>query len=60
MLRRELDDDYDSSEDEEPDTVGNIPHEWYDEYDHIGYDHEGKRIAKATGLCHRFFRFLSF
>jgi ribosome biogenesis protein ERB1 len=31
-------------------TIGNIPIEWYDDYPHIGYDIDGKRIMKpATG-----------
>lgn len=28
-------------------TIGNIPVQWYDEYEHIGYDLSGKKIAKA-------------
>ena len=27
-------------------TVGNIPLEWYDDYPHLGYDLDGKRVAK--------------
>ena len=27
-------------------TIGNIPTNWYDEYPHIGYDLDGKRIHK--------------
>ncbi|OLY84372.1 Ribosome biogenesis protein ERB1 [Smittium mucronatum] len=27
-------------------TIGNVPIEWYSEYDHIGYDIDGKKIAK--------------
>lgn len=27
-------------------TVGNIPMEWYQDFPHIGYDLEGKRIYK--------------
>ena len=27
-------------------TVGNIPLEWYDDYPHLGYDLDGKRLAK--------------
>lgn len=39
--------DYDSSDEEDiRNTVGNIPMKWYDEYDHIGYDWEGKKIFK--------------
>ena len=31
-------------------TVGNIPMEWYREFEHIGYDLDGKKIGKpATG-----------
>ncbi|XP_012525411.1 ribosome biogenesis protein BOP1 homolog [Monomorium pharaonis] len=38
----------DDSSDEEDirNTVGNIPMKWYDEYDHVGYDWEGKKIPK--------------
>lgn len=39
--------EYDSSDEEDiRNTVGNIPMKWYDEYDHIGYDWEGKKIVK--------------
>jgi hypothetical protein len=39
-----------SSDDEVPkNTVGNIPMNWYAEYDHIGYGVDGKKIAKKTG-----------
>lgn len=39
--------DCDSSDEEDiRNTVGNIPMKWYDEYDHIGYDWEGKKILK--------------
>lgn len=27
-------------------TVGNIPLEWYKEYDHLGYDVRGNKIIK--------------
>ena len=27
-------------------TVGNIPMQWYDEFDHIGYDLDGNKITK--------------
>lgn len=37
----------DSSDDEGPkNRIGNVPLNWYDEYDHIGYDVSGKRIAR--------------
>ncbi|KNC51639.1 ribosome biogenesis protein bop1 [Thecamonas trahens ATCC 50062] len=42
-----------SSDDESDDdmhsrnTLGKIPLEWYDEYDHLGYDLDGKPIAKT-------------
>lgn len=39
--------DYDSSDEEDiRNTIGNVPMKWYDEYDHIGYDWEGKKILK--------------
>lgn len=39
--------DGDSSDEEEiRNTIGNVPVEWYDEYDHIGYDHSGEKILK--------------
>lgn len=39
--------EYDSSDEEDiRNTVGNIPMKWYDEYDHIGYNWEGKKILK--------------
>lgn len=38
---------YDSSDEEDiRNTVGKIPMKWYDEYNHIGYDWEGKKILK--------------
>lgn len=27
-------------------TVGNIPMNWYDDYPHVGYDWDGKKIIK--------------
>lgn len=27
-------------------TIGNVPLEWYDDFDHIGYDLEGNKITK--------------
>ncbi|KAF9939978.1 Ribosome biogenesis protein erb1 [Mortierella alpina] len=42
--------DSDSSTEENENTVGNIPMEWYDDYPHIGYDVDGKKIMRpATG-----------
>lgn len=29
-------------------TVGNIPLHWYDDYPHIGYDQDGKKILKPA------------
>ncbi len=29
-------------------TIGNVPLKWYDEYDHIGYDLDGEKIAKPA------------
>lgn len=38
----------DSSEDERPgrNTVGNVPLEWYDAEEHIGYDKDGNKLVK--------------
>ncbi|XP_017755564.1 PREDICTED: ribosome biogenesis protein BOP1 homolog [Eufriesea mexicana] len=39
--------EYDTSDEEDiRNTVGNIPMKWYDEYDHIGYNWDGKKIIK--------------
>ncbi|GFR59221.1 ribosome biogenesis protein BOP1 [Elysia marginata] len=39
--------EYDSSDEEDVrNTIGNIPVNWYDEYDHIGYDVEGNKLIK--------------
>lgn len=39
--------DVDTSDEEDiRNTVGNIPMEWYDEYQHIGYDLQGKKIGR--------------
>ena len=27
-------------------TIGNIPIHWYDDYSHIGYDVEGRKLIK--------------
>jgi len=38
---------YDSSDEEDiRNTIGNIPVNWYDEYEHIGYDLDGAKIRK--------------
>jgi hypothetical protein len=39
-----------SSDDEAPrNTIGNVPLEWYKDYEHIGYDLTGQKIVKKTG-----------
>ncbi|KAJ3342401.1 Ribosome biogenesis protein erb1 [Gonapodya sp. JEL0774] len=38
----------DTTDDETTNTVGNIPLSWYDEYDHVGYDKDGKKIVRGT------------
>lgn len=39
--------EYDSSDEEDiRNTVGNIPMNWYDDYNHLGYDWDGKPIRK--------------
>ena len=41
-------DDVDSSDEEASrNRVGSIPMQWYDEFDHIGYDEHGIPIAKG-------------
>lgn len=41
---------HDSSDEEDlRNTVGNIPIQWYDNYDHIGYDSSGMKIIKPRG-----------
>ncbi|KAL6073145.1 Ribosome biogenesis protein 1 [Balamuthia mandrillaris] len=37
------------SDDETENTIGNVPLEWYKDYDHIGYDQEGRKIMKSQG-----------
>ncbi|XP_014218575.1 ribosome biogenesis protein BOP1 homolog [Copidosoma floridanum] len=40
-------DDHDTSDEEDiRNTVGNIPLKWYDDFDHIGYNTDGKKILK--------------
>ncbi|KAI9168472.1 Ribosome biogenesis protein erb1 [Blastocladiella emersonii ATCC 22665] len=43
----ETDSDDSDAEDHE-NTVGNVPMEWYNDYPHIGYDLEGKKILKPA------------
>lgn len=39
--------EYDTSDEEDiRNTVGNVPKKWYDEYRHLGYDWDGKKILK--------------
>lgn len=39
--------EYDSSDQEDIcNTVGNVPMKWYNDYNHLGYDWEGKKIPK--------------
>lgn len=37
-----------SSTEDAPNTVGNIPLEWYDDLPHIGYDVEGRKIFRPA------------
>lgn len=37
-----------SDEEDIRNTVGNIPLNWYDDHEHIGYDWEGKKIIKCN------------
>ncbi|CAH2041807.1 unnamed protein product, partial [Iphiclides podalirius] len=36
-----------SDEEERVNTAGAVPARWYDEYEHVGYDVEGRRIRRA-------------
>uniref|UniRef100_A0AC34F2U9 BOP1 N-terminal domain-containing protein n=1 Tax=Panagrolaimus sp. ES5 TaxID=591445 RepID=A0AC34F2U9_9BILA len=41
------DDRFDSSDEEDlRNTIGNVPIQWYDDYEHVGYDLDGKKILK--------------
>ncbi|KAJ9062642.1 Ribosome biogenesis protein erb1 [Entomophthora muscae] len=40
--------DSDSSTEETQNTVGNVPMEWYNDYPHIGYTVDGKKIFKPA------------
>ncbi|KAI9295839.1 block of proliferation 1 [Neoconidiobolus thromboides FSU 785] len=40
--------DSDSSTEETTNTTGNVPMHWYDDYPHIGYDVDGKRVYKPA------------
>ncbi|XP_021106031.1 ribosome biogenesis protein BOP1 isoform X2 [Heterocephalus glaber] len=49
MVRASSRDEYqeDSSDEEDiRNTVGNVPLEWYDDFPHVGYDLDGRRIYK--------------
>lgn len=49
--RAQGDDEYmqDSSDEEDVrNTVGNVPLEWYDDFPHVGYDLDGRRIYKPV------------
>lgn len=43
-----------SSDDEDVEgtlnRIGRVPLHWYDEYDHIGYDAKGEKVAKSASL----------
>lgn len=41
-------DDLSSDDEENVNTIGNVPLRWYDDYDHIGYDVSGKKIMKSN------------
>ena len=50
-LYREIEANYDSDDSDAPataNTIGNIPLSYYDAYPHIGYDINGKRIARPA------------
>ncbi|BEI89541.1 uncharacterized protein CcaverHIS019_0209030 [Cutaneotrichosporon cavernicola] len=37
-----------SSTEDHPNTIGNVPMEWYDDLPHIGYDVEGRKIFRPA------------
>ncbi|KAG7400594.1 Ribosome biogenesis protein 1 [Phytophthora boehmeriae] len=41
-------DDLSSDDEENVNTIGNVPLRWYEDYDHIGYNVDGKRIMKSN------------
>lgn len=38
-----------SDEEDARNTIGNVPLKWYEDYTHIGYDLDGKKILKPAG-----------
>ncbi|PWN50474.1 BOP1NT-domain-containing protein [Violaceomyces palustris] len=44
----EADYDSDSSTEDAPNRVGNVPMEWYDDLPHIGYDIDGRKIMRPA------------
>ena len=40
--------DSDSSTEDPPNRIGNVPLEWYDDLPHIGYDINGKKVMKPA------------
>jgi len=40
--------DSDSSTEDQPNRIGNVPLEWYDDMPHIGYDINGRKVAKPA------------
>ncbi|KAJ3088410.1 Ribosome biogenesis protein 1, partial [Physocladia obscura] len=40
----------DDSDEETINTIGNVPLEWYEDLDHIGYDIHGKKIPKPAAM----------
>ncbi|KAJ3002967.1 Ribosome biogenesis protein 1, partial [Thoreauomyces humboldtii] len=39
--------DAETSDEETTNTIGNVPTEWYDDFDHVGYSIDGKKIMKG-------------
>lgn len=44
----EPDYDSDSSTEDAPNRIGNVPLEWYDDLPHIGYDIEGRKVMRPA------------
>ncbi|KAL8008295.1 putative BOP1 domain, WD40-repeat-containing domain, WD40-repeat-containing domain superfamily [Plasmopara halstedii] len=41
-------DDLSSDDEENVNTIGNVPLRWYEDYDHIGYNIDGKKVMKSN------------
>ncbi|KAI8854440.1 NUC169 domain-containing protein [Chytridium lagenaria] len=49
----------DTSDEDHVNTIGNVPLEWYDDHDHIGYDLLGQKIRRPTAVTDALDTFLN-